>query len=160
MLYVIALGSNRRHSRFGGPAAIIEEALRRLPGMLLLRSRTIASRPLGPSERTYANAAAVIESNMMPQAMLAVLQAIERDLGRVRSGQKWRARTMDLDIVLWSDGVWASPALTIPHREFRARHFVLDPLAEIVPNWRDPVTGQTVKHLRARHIKARPQSRP
>jgi 2-amino-4-hydroxy-6-hydroxymethyldihydropteridine diphosphokinase len=160
MLYAIALGSNRRHARFGGSVALIEDALRRLPGVLLLRSRTMASRPLGPSARTYANAAAIIESDMMPQAMLAALQAIERDLGRVRSGQKWRARTMDLDIIFWSDGVWASSNLTIPHREFRARRFVLDPLAEIVPDWRDPVTGQAVKHLRARHIKARPQSRP
>lgn len=160
MLYVIALGSNRRHALHGRPGALIEEALRRLPGVLLTRSRAIASRPLGPSDRTYANAAAVIESDMTPPQLLSALQAIEHDLGRRRSGQKWRARTIDLDIIFWSDGVWAAPRLTIPHTAFRTRMFVLDPLAAIVPDWRDPVSGHSIRQLRARLMKATPQSRP
>lgn len=160
MIYVIALGSNRRHVRHGNPRALIEEALRRLPGTLLLRSDTICTRPLGPSNRTYANAAAVIKSSLMPPALLAGLQGIERDLGRVRSGQAWRARTMDLDIILWSEGVWTTPPLTIPHKEFRARAFVLTPLSTIVPEWRDPGCGRSVKQLHARLLKPKHKSCP
>jgi 2-amino-4-hydroxy-6-hydroxymethyldihydropteridine diphosphokinase len=57
---------------------------------------------------------------------------------------------IDLDIILWSDGAWASNGLTVPHPEFRRRDFVLRPLAAIVPDWRDPLTGRTIRQLAAR----------
>jgi 2-amino-4-hydroxy-6-hydroxymethyldihydropteridine diphosphokinase len=57
---------------------------------------------------------------------------------------------IDLDIVLWSGGVWGDDRLTIPHPAFRSRRFVLDPLGEIVPDWRDPLTQLTVRQLAAR----------
>lgn len=155
MLYAIGLGSNQRHPLYGAPRDLIEEALRRLPGILLARSRTIASRPLGPSLRTYANSAAIIECGLEPPDLLAALQAIETDLGRLRRGQRWRARPMDCDILLWEGGIWADGALTIPHRELAKRDFVLRPLAEIARAWHDPVTGLTMGHLRARLRKAK-----
>ena len=80
---------------------------------------------------------------------MARLKAIERSFGR-RPGRRWGARVIDLDIILWSGGVYAGAALTIPHPAFRARRFVLDPLATLVPRWRDPVTGLTVRQLAAR----------
>lgn len=155
MLYAIALGSNQRHARYGSPEALIEEALRRVPGILLARSTTLRTRPIGPSQRVYANAAAILETDLAPAALLCTLQSIEADLGRRRRGQRWRARPIDLDILLWSEGVVASPALTIPHRAMRARSFVLAPLAQIAPDWRDPVTALQVRHLLARLRKPR-----
>jgi 2-amino-4-hydroxy-6-hydroxymethyldihydropteridine diphosphokinase len=54
---------------------------------------------------------------------------------------------LDLDIVLWSGGAWASPGLTIPHPRFRTRQFVLGPAASIAPTWRDPLSGLTLRQL-------------
>ena len=57
---------------------------------------------------------------------------------------------IDLDLILWSGGAWSSPGLTVPHPLFRQRAFVLRPLVDIVPNWRDPLTGRTIRHFAAR----------
>lgn len=112
-------------------------------------SPIINSAPLGPSQRRYANAAALVVSEHGPRALLALLQQIEHRFGRKRIGQRWRARTLDLDVVLWDCGEWRDKALTIPHPEFRRRLFVLGPAALIAPDWRDPITHCTLRHLRA-----------
>ena len=91
----------------------------------------------------------MIESDEQPPDLLDRLKAIEADFGR-RPGQRWRERVIDLDIILWSEGVWADDLLTIPHPAFRQRRFVLDPLAQIAPDWRDPLTDLTVRQLAAR----------
>lgn len=147
-VYVIALGSNRRHGRFGAPEAVIAAALAQLDGVVAA-SRVVRSRPVGPSRRRYANAAAVIETMLDPPALLARLKAVETGFGR-RRGQRWGARVIDLDIILWSGGLWVSPGLVIPHPAFRARPFVLDPAAAIAPRWRDPVSGLSIGQLRTR----------
>jgi 2-amino-4-hydroxy-6-hydroxymethyldihydropteridine diphosphokinase len=113
-------------------------------------SPIIGSAPVGPSQRRYANAAAVLTSALNPRALLALLQQIERRFGRTRRGQRWRSRTLDLDVVLWDGGIWRDKALTIPHAEFHRRLFVLGPAAMIAPDWRDPITHCTLRHLRAR----------
>jgi 2-amino-4-hydroxy-6-hydroxymethyldihydropteridine diphosphokinase len=112
-------------------------------------SRTIATAPLGPSSRRFANAVVILESKEAPRALLARLKAIESSFGR-RSGRRWGARVIDLDIILWSGGQWSDAVLTIPHATFRERRFVLDPLKSLVPQWRDPVSGLTVRQLAAR----------
>lgn len=145
--YVIALGSNRR-GRHGAPEAELRAALAALGGATAM-SPILRTAPLGPSKRRFANAVAVIESDEAPPALLARLKAIERAFGR-RRGRNWAARVIDLDILLWSQGPWASPGLTIPHRLFRTRRFVLDPLVRIAPGWRDPITGKTIRQLAAR----------
>jgi 2-amino-4-hydroxy-6-hydroxymethyldihydropteridine diphosphokinase len=148
--YLIALGSNRPHGRFGRPERVIQAAIAALGGQLLAVSRTHHSRPIGPSQRAYANAAGLIDSDLPPPALLARLKAIERAFGRRAGGRRWGARVLDLDIILWSGGIWAGPGLGIPHRAFRTRRFVLDPLCEIAGDWRDPLTGLAVRHLKAR----------
>lgn len=117
------------------------------------------SAPVGPSRRRYANAAALVRSGLLPPAVLARLQAIERAFGRQRRGQRWRARPLDLDIVLWSRGIWRSPTLAVPHPEFRRRAFVLAPAAAIAPQWRDPATGATLRQLHARLTRPHPLPR-
>jgi len=151
--YVIALGSNQRHPRFGSPAAILRAALATMAAqgiVVELTSPILRSRPIGPSQREYANAAAVVDSDLEPPELLDLLQGIEADFGRRRQGQRWRSRTLDLDIVLWTGGGWGDERLTIPHAEFRKRDFVLRPAARIAPDWRDPLTGLTLKHLLTR----------
>jgi 2-amino-4-hydroxy-6-hydroxymethyldihydropteridine diphosphokinase len=110
----------------------------------------IETDPIGPSIRRYANSAAVIETDLEPDALLALLKRIERAFGRRPGGQRWRARVIDLDIVLWSGGAYGSADLTIPHPLFRERAFVLAPALAVAPDWRDPLTGATVRQLHAR----------
>ena len=149
--YLIGLGSNRR-GRHGAPAAEVRAALA-LVGGVVAASPIVASAPVGPSLRRYANAAALIASAESPPALLARLKAIETALGR-RAGRRWGTRVIDLDILFWSGGCWRSPGLLVPHRRSRERAFVLQPLARIAPGWRDPSTGRTMRQL-ARRLTAR-----
>ena len=157
--YAIALGSNRRHGRHGSPEGVIAAALAALAaeGVVIVRiSRVIATAALGPAGRGFANAAATVESDLEPPALLALLKQVERAFGR-RRGRRWGARVLDLDILLWSGGTWppfpraAAPGrLAVPHSQIAARAFVLDPLLPIAPDWKHPLTGQTVRQMRAR----------
>lgn len=151
-LYLIALGSNQRHHRHGAPRKVIHAALAALgdAGLTVEKvSRVVTSRPVGPTRRDYANAAAVVRSKAEPPDLLAILQAIEARFGRRRRGQPWRARVLDLDIVLWSGGPWATPGLVVPHVAFRSRDFVLGPACEVAGDWCDPLSGRTLLQLRA-----------
>lgn len=114
----------------------------------------VDSAPLGPSTRTFANSAVLIESDATPPELLARLKAIERAFGR-RPGRRWGARVIDLDIILWSGGAWRSPALTIPHPSFRQRAFVLGPAAAIAPGWCVPGSALTMRQLHARLTRTR-----
>lgn len=145
--YAIAIGSNRSGTH-GRPEAEVRAAVAAL-GAVVAISSVIATPPLGPSSRRFANAVALIESAESPAALLARLKQIERSFGR-RPGRRWGARVIDLDIILWSEGIHAEPGLTIPHPAFRTRRFVLDPLVTLAPDWRDPVTGFTMRQLAAR----------
>lgn len=151
----MALGSNRPLSARRTPERLLAEAVNLIgaAARVLAVSPTIMTRPLGPSARFYANAAMLVESPLLPPALLALLHAIEAQLGR-RRHRRWGARSIDIDIILWSGGAWDSPALTIPHPAFAARDFVLTPLYSIAPTWRDPRSGLNVRHLRARLQKA------
>ncbi|MEO7178844.1 MAG: 2-amino-4-hydroxy-6-hydroxymethyldihydropteridine diphosphokinase, partial [Allosphingosinicella sp.] len=141
--YAIALGSNRR-SRHGSPVETLRSAAAAIGAKRLSRVRLTPA--LGPAGRGFANAVALVESDLYPPDLLDCLKQIERDFGR-RAGRRWGPRVLDLDIVLWSGGAWGGDGLIIPHPEFRRRHFVLEPLAEIVPAWRDPITGATMRQL-------------
>jgi 2-amino-4-hydroxy-6-hydroxymethyldihydropteridine diphosphokinase len=156
-LYAIGIGSNRAISQQLTPRKIAHAASVALdlpPFHVLARSRLIDTAPLGPSLRRYANGAALVASPLAPRAMLGRLQALEAMFRRKRQ-RRWGARTLDLDLLLWSGGRFRAPRLTIPHPALRARAFVLEPLREIVPHWRDPVTGLSVAHLAARLAKPR-----
>jgi 2-amino-4-hydroxy-6-hydroxymethyldihydropteridine diphosphokinase len=151
--YLIALGSNVRHPRFGPPRQVLAAATERLEAQglrVIAAAPVFGTEPMGPSMRRYANSAVVVETGLAPDAMLALLKRIERDFGRRAGGRRWRARVLDLDIVLWSGGPYASRDLTIPHPRFRERAFVLTPALAVAADWRDPLTGATVRHLHAR----------
>ena len=154
--YLIALGSNLRHHRHGPPEQVLRAALAELVrrGITVTAAGPVLrSAPIGPSLRRYANSAAVVKWKHSPGELLHELKAVERLFGRRAGGQRWTSRVLDLDIVLWSGGAWSSPGLTIPHVLFRDRDFVLKPSAAVAAQWRDPVTGLTLRQLAARQAR-------
>lgn len=160
-LYLIGLGSNQRHPLIGLPAQVLEQAVAALEMEdvdVFSHSAIISSAPLGPSLRRYANAAAIVSTALEPPALLRRLHEIEAHFGRVRRGRAWQARVLDLDIILWSGGIWADacPELAIPHPAMRDRSFVLTPAAMIAPHWSDPVTGLSIRQLQSRFNRPKP----
>ena len=155
-LYAIAIGSNRPHGRFGRPAGVVEAAIARLDEEFGLfdASPIILNAAHGGAGRDFANAVALVESELEPPDMLTHLKAIERVFGR-RRGRRWGPRVLDLDIILWSGGRFRSRRLTVPHPELTRRSFVLQPLATTAPAWR--VGALTVRHLAERLARRAPR---
>jgi 2-amino-4-hydroxy-6-hydroxymethyldihydropteridine diphosphokinase len=112
-------------------------------------SRVWDAAPLGPPQPRYLNAVLELESELPPLDVLDLLQEIERAAGRVRTGVRWAARTLDLDLLLYGDAVVRQPRLVVPHPDLVARRFVLAPLAELCPERVVPGTGRTVAQLLA-----------
>jgi len=155
-LYAIAIGSNRPHGRFGRPAAVVEAAIARLDEEFGLfdASPIVLNSAHGGAGRDFANAVALVESDLDPPALLSRLKTLEREFGR-RAGRRWGPRVLDLDIVLWSGGRFRTRRLTVPHPRLARRGFVLQPLAAIAPRWR--VGPLSIRHLAHRLARRRPR---
>ncbi len=97
--------------------------------------------PPGQGHPDYLNAVAEVDFSGSPEELLSLLQTTENTLGRVRS-ERNAPRTLDLDILDFQGRMMQKPALTLPHPRMLARGFVLFPLAQIAPDWRDPLSGE------------------
>ena len=114
-------------------------------------SPIIETAPVGPGtegQPAYLNAVGVGESELPPAALLARLQEIEAAAGRTRPYPN-APRTLDLDLILVGNEIVRTTGLQLPHPRFRARRFVLEPLAAVAPDLRDPVSGLTMRELLA-----------
>lgn len=140
----IGLGSN-----VGDRHAVLRSAIETLaPWVRDLRASSFHDTPyVGDDvQPSVLNAAVVGVSALDAHALLERLLAIERDFGRTRP-YGGAPRTLDLDLILYGDAIIDEPGLQVPHPRFRERRFVLEPLAEIAPDWRDPVSGQSIAEL-------------
>ncbi len=141
----IALGSN-----LGDSFATLEAALNVLaqtPGIVLeARSHWYLTKAVGPPQPNYLNGCALLQVTLMPHALLETLLQTEAKFGRVRR-ERWGARTLDLDLLLFDDVILSTPNLQIPHPRMAERAFVLVPLAEIAPHWVEPISGNAIATL-------------
>ena len=141
----IALGSN-----LGDSLTILEDALKTLaqtPGIALESSSSwYQTAPIGPPQPDYLNGCALLKVQLNPEELLATLLEVEKQFGRVRT-QRWGPRSLDLDLLLFDRVILETPKLQIPHPRMRERAFVLVPLAEIAPDWIDPVSGKAIAQL-------------
>jgi len=141
----IALGSN-----LGDRQAHLDHAVGRVQAFIrhLQVSRYHETVPVGISgpQRLYLNAAAVGDTLLSARDVLDALLGIERERERERPYLN-APRTLDLDLILYAEALINEPGLDVPHPRFRERRFVLEPLAEVAADMRDPVTGKTVSRL-------------
>lgn len=138
MLSYIGIGSNQ--------AQPIEQAKQAIAALNSIKSTNVlacsslySSKPMGPRDQPdYINAVAKLKTSLSAIELLDALQAIEQAQGRVRKENRWGPRTLDLDIILYSDHCIDNDRLTIPHYGMKEREFVLYPLHEISPQLQLP----------------------
>lgn len=143
----VALGSNLGDRRDYLDRAI--DMLRRRPGITVsCVSSYYETEPVGgpAGQPAFLNAAARLETDMEPEALLHALQEVEQALGRVRS-EHHGPRTLDLDLLLYDDRTHSASELTVPHPRLHERRFVLEPLNEIAPHALHPVLGRSIGNL-------------
>jgi 2-amino-4-hydroxy-6-hydroxymethyldihydropteridine diphosphokinase len=141
---VIGLGAN-----LGDKLATFEAAFAALAqlGRLEAISSLYETAPVGgPVQPDYFNAAARLGTSLLPAALLQQLLRIERNHGRQRTG-RWAPRSLDLDI-LWIEGITVNePGLQVPHPRLIERSFALLPLLDVMPEAKDPITGEAYRDL-------------
>jgi 2-amino-4-hydroxy-6-hydroxymethyldihydropteridine diphosphokinase len=141
----LSVGSN-----LGDRRAHLDSAVRQLRSVIagIQASEVIETEPVDVPEPQppYLNMAVVGETSLDPEALIAGLLKIERRAGRERRSPR-AARPLDIDVIFYGDQIVNAPTIVVPHPRFRERRFVLAPLAELAPEWVDPVTGRTVGRL-------------
>lgn len=134
----------------GSSEALLEAALARFPEVglpVLVRSHWWRSAAWpDPGQPEYRNGVALVEAHADAEGVLKALQALETALGRERMARN-APRTLDLDLIAFGREVVDTPGLILPHPRAHQRRFVMGPLAEIAPDWRHPVSGETAQAL-------------
>ncbi|MCB0320529.1 MAG: 2-amino-4-hydroxy-6-hydroxymethyldihydropteridine diphosphokinase [Bdellovibrionales bacterium] len=139
------------------PEKILEHALTRIQttcGKITHVSSLYRTRPLEDQnlrQPNFCNIVIAIESLLSPDQLLRETHRIESEMGRVRNpGFQWGPRTLDIDIITFAVQSIRTPTLTIPHPQYRYRDFVLVPLQEILPDFIDPITHESLDEMLSR----------
>lgn len=139
MKVVIALGSN-----LGDRTSYIDQAVAQLSQVItvLKVSSKIETEPVSEiTQPNYLNAVLIGDTQLDAENLLKKMQEIETNLGRVRNGTKWAARTIDLDLIIFGDNQIDTKQLKVPHPLAFQRDFVLKPWLEIDPDGEIPGKG-------------------
>ena len=140
----LSLGSN-----LGDSVSLMQSAVDMLHNQPLISVERLSAfyrtEPVdAPMQSDFINCAVELTTNLNPESLLTVCLDIEEKFGRARSGIKNAPRTLDIDIIFYSDVQLETNTLRIPHPQYVNRRFVLEPLKEIAPNFICPDTGSTV----------------
>lgn len=139
----VSIGSNmRRRANVGSALRSLEEAFGPLE-----RSRVYESQAVGFAGEPFYNLVVGFDTELTPQALVEQLRAIEEAHGRERGPDKFAPRTLDLDLLLYDDLVLKEGRLQLPRDEITRFAFVLRPLAELLPEGRHPVSGESYGEL-------------
>ena len=142
----IAIGSNLGNKKENYLESLVRIA--KLPKTRIIKESSVyESEPLGDSKDWYVNGVIEIETEFKPEMLLKKLKNIERAMGRKKVRKRWRARIMDLEILLYDTAVVNKKNLKIPHPEMHARKFVLVPLSEVAPQVIHPLLQATISEL-------------
>lgn len=153
----LLIGGNQgdRHTLIEQATVLIQERI----GTVVLASNVYETEPWGKFDEAeqkpanFLNKALVVDTLLSPHDVLYEAQAIELSLGRVRSkggntsDRVYSSRPMDIDLIFFNDEVIDTPELTIPHPRMHLRRFVLEPLAEIIPEYQHPILRLSVAEL-------------
>jgi len=134
----VGLGAN-----LGDPAAQLRAALAAIAALdgtqIVATSRFYRSAPMGPPDQPdYCNAVCQLQTALAPRDLLDALIGIERTAGRIRGGERWGPRRLDLDLLHVEGVAMDEPGLHLPHPGISMRNFVLVPLAELAPQLQIP----------------------
>jgi 2-amino-4-hydroxy-6-hydroxymethyldihydropteridine diphosphokinase len=127
-----------------------EAAVRRAAALIgaLRLSSLRETEPWGMTDQPrFLNAVAEIDAELPPRELLARLAEVEQELGRVRDSERWGPRTIDLDLLVYGSETIDEDGLTVPHPRLHERLFVLEPLAELVPDLVVPGRGDVASLL-------------
>ncbi len=127
----------------------IEEAL----GVRARCSAPFESEPWGyESPNMFLNVGVCVDTEMAPAELLRVLEKVEKEISRAphrNPDGSYRDRDIDIDLIAVDSTVMATPELTLPHPRMHLRRFVLQPMAELMPQWHHPITGLTPSQMLA-----------
>jgi len=140
----LGLGAN-----LGDREANLKKALQLLAARLKVEkvSSFYETEPVGYADQPrFLNAVCEGTTGLEPLKLLRYVKDIERKMGRKRTF-RYAPRLIDIDILLYDDNILETPGLVLPHQRLAERAFVLVPLAEIAPETRHPVTGQTARQM-------------
>jgi len=141
----LSLGGNLGNTReiFEGTYPLIEKKI----GKISVYSSVYQTEAWGPiPQEDFLNQVLLVNTTLSAQACLTEMLAIEKEFGRERK-ERWGPRTLDLDILYYSDITIAEEDLTVPHPRIAERKFILTPLAEIAPSFTDPTSRKTMTAL-------------
>jgi 2-amino-4-hydroxy-6-hydroxymethyldihydropteridine diphosphokinase len=148
---IIALGSNLS-GEYEPSCAVLDRALQALGEIgLTVKAKSSVWRSKSwpdPTQPDYFNAVAIVEGASSPRELLQVLHRLEARFGRKRKAAN-ESRVLDLDLIAFGRTVCETADLILPHPRAADRRFVMGPLAEIAPEWRRPVSGESAAALAA-----------
>ena len=156
-MIIIGIGANLNHPEYGSPrrtcGAALEHLSRESDVQIRAVSRWYQSEPVlslngegaQGEQPWYVNGVIEVQTSLSPKDLMGLLAATEQRFGRIRTVRN-EARVLDLDLIAYGERVETgdgeeTQALVIPHPRLHQRAFVLLPLADILPDWRHPVTG-------------------
>jgi 2-amino-4-hydroxy-6-hydroxymethyldihydropteridine diphosphokinase len=151
-MILIALGSNI-DGPWGNPRQTVMKTIKTLdhwPIKTMKASTLIETAPYGnPNQPNFVNAIVQIRTALSPDSLIRRLHMIEKTAGRIR-GRRWGPRTLDLDIIDYNGLIrtqhgHVQKKLVLPHPGIAQRSFVLEPILEIAPHWKHPLTRQSAK---------------